>query len=172
MKKILFGLLALVLIAGCSSKPAETTPTPEVMPTPEATMMPESGKEMMSGGSMLQCTMNSDEDMIVTTYTYVDNKITNVVVETSYSTSGHDIADLQKQIAADKEFYAAEKGLTFESSETDKFVIVKMTYDVASISDDMKYAIGLTDEVKTEDYYDINKVKATIENTNRTCEVK
>ncbi|MEG2751228.1 MAG: hypothetical protein RR916_05440 [Anaerorhabdus sp.] len=72
----------------------------------------------------------------------------------------------------DKEFYATETGLTLESSETDKYVTIKMTYDVALISDDMKYAIGLTDDVKTDDYYDINKVKAAVENTNNTCELK
>lgn len=172
MKKILFGLLVLVLIAGCSTKPAETTPTPETVPTAETTTIPDVDKNTMSEKSVLQCTMESDGDMVVRTYAYTDNKVTNVVVETSYSFANHDIADLKNQIESDKEFYATEKGLTLESSETDKYVTIKMTYDVALISDDMKYAIGLTDDVKTDDYYDINKVKAAVENTNNTCELK
>ncbi|MEG2751227.1 MAG: lipoprotein [Anaerorhabdus sp.] len=95
MKKILFGLLALVLIAGCSTKPAETTPTPETVPTAETTAIPDADKNTMSEKSVLQCTMESDGDMVVRTYAYTDNKVTNVVVETSYSFANHDIADLK-----------------------------------------------------------------------------
>lgn len=172
MKKLLLGFLALILIAGCTSKP--TKPEPEISVTPELTSTPstEVKEESKVPGSILECTFDSDGDKIVNTLFHSDDKVTKVVREVYYSSKNHKLEDLKKQAESDKQMYENQTGIDYEVSSTDEYVVVKFTVDAMTASEDVKFDAGLVDDVKTDDYYDINKIKAMNESQGSSCLVK
>lgn len=167
MKKICMTLLALVLVAGCSSKPIEpnankTTETPE---TNNVKNTDESNNE-----KKIACTVNSDSDKIKTLYIMEENQIVSVIQETTYGlTKDRDKESIMESMNSDKQILTAMYNVGYEIIETDTEITSKITYDISKIDEATLAVLGLMDEMKTDGKYDINKVVEGMTKVNATC---
>ncbi|MEG2751372.1 MAG: DUF1307 domain-containing protein [Anaerorhabdus sp.] len=172
MKKLILGFLALALITGCTSKPVEPTPESSVLPESTSTPSTDAKEESKVPGSILECTLDSDGDKIISTIYHSDDKVTKVVREIHYSSKNHELEDLKEQVESNKQVYENQTGLEYEVSSTDEYVIAKFTVDVTTASEETKFDVGLDDDVKTGDHYDVNKIKSISESQGASCQVK
>ncbi|MEG1462333.1 MAG: hypothetical protein RSC48_04410, partial [Anaerorhabdus sp.] len=92
--------------------------------------------------------------------------------EIHYSSKNHELEDLKEQVESNKQVYENQTGLEYEVSSTDEYVIAKFTVDVTTASEETKFDVGLDDDVKTGDHYDVNKIKSISESQGASCQVK
>lgn len=167
MKKIWMTLLTLALVVGCSSNPIEpnTNKTAEKPETNNVKNTDESNNE-----NKIVCTVNSDSDKIKTLYITEESQIVAVIQETTYGlTKDRDKESIMESMNSDKQTLTGKYNVGYEIIETDTEITSKITYDISKIDEGTLAVIGLTDEMKTDGKYDINKVVEVMTKGNATC---
>lgn len=169
MKKIFLGLMALALIAGCSTKPTEPTPTA----TPDATVTPETtpdANQPATGDVLLACETVSDNDTIVVTLNGTDGMVTEITQEVKYGlTADRDAETIKKSLEADKEANKNIEGVTFVIEETDAAIIQKVTYQLDKLDADMIANAGLEGLANVDGKYALADVQKVFETSGATC---
>ncbi len=171
MKKIWLTILALVLVAGCSSKPIEPTASADGNAATE-TPQTEEGKATgeNKGDKKIACTVNSDPDRIKTLYTMSGDEIVSVIQETTYSLGGdRDKDSIKESMNSDKQIMTAMYSVDYEIIESDTEITSKITYDISKVDEITLAVLGLTEEMKTDGKFDMDKVVEEMIKGNATC---
>lgn len=171
MKKVLFSLLALALITGCSSKPAEATPTPTTTPaeteTPTAT--PEVAKPS-TGEALGVCEVASDNDTVTYTLNGTDGIVNEIEQQVKYAlTADRNVDEIKKSFESEKESYKDVEGIAMTLEETDKDVIIKTVYQLDNLDEETLTTTGLDRFMNADGKFQLEDVKKSIESFGATC---
>lgn len=158
MKKILVSLLAITLLAGCSTKPQEEIPTP----TPES--------QNNTAMNVLVCGVDAEDHAITTTYKLDKGAITTVEISYSYPLQeDSDKNEIIKKL--NNELFENQDGVTFDIFENETDIVGQLTVDLTQASDEIITYLGLTDDMKTDGQYDVEKVKAFMIDNEAACQI-
>ncbi|MEG0176689.1 hypothetical protein [Anaerorhabdus sp.] len=170
MKKILFSLLALTLIAGCSSKPAETTPTTTPESTDVPTTTPDAAQQPSTGEVLSACEVISDNDTVITTFNGTDGVISEIRQEIHYGiTEDRTLESLKKSIEADAGFFKGIDGVTYEIIENEKEVIQTVTYQLDKMDEETLALVGMDALANTDGKFIKDDVVKVFEDMGATC---
>ncbi|MEG0076592.1 hypothetical protein [Anaerorhabdus sp.] len=170
MKKILFSLLALALITGCSSKPAESKPTETPAVSEQPTATPDGAQQPSTGDVLSACEVKSDLDTVITTLNGTDGNVTEIRQEVHYGISADRTAEsLKKSAEADVEFFKGMEGVTYEVSENEKEVIQIVTYQLDKMDADTLSLAGMDALANKDGKFVKDEVVKVFEDMGATC---
>ncbi|SKA01138.1 hypothetical protein [Anaerorhabdus furcosa] len=165
MKKILCMSLALLLVAGCSTKPKPEA-TPEVTPDTTNPATPNETK-----ATAMVCGVNSSNETITSTFKLENGKITSLEQSITYAIDADtDVESLKKSLEDDKATMSSEKGITYNIEETEKEIMTTITYDLNEVSETILTTLGLTEDMKVDGSFDASKVREFMISNNAMCQ--
>lgn len=177
MKKLLCGLLALVLVAGCSTKPAESTPTPEATMAPETTGTPEATQPttvtIPAEATNVDCTQNGEGISTDTVYTIEDGAIIKVDQVSNFTASGDDmLKQMEESLANQKAAYEGVKGITFDYTIGEGSAVITSSYDITVMDEESLANIGLSADMKTDKGFMIQPIVDQYASIGIACNIK
>lgn len=172
MKKLLFALLALVLVAGCSSKPTEGTSTPETTAIPEATESTET-VTVPAEATSVDCLQNGEGVTTNTIYTVDNGAITKVDQVSNFVAETDEVkSQMEEALTKQKAGFEGVAGITFDYAIEDSAVVVTGSYDITAMDEAALNAIGLTADMKTDAGFMVEPIVQQYSSIGIACEVK
>lgn len=177
MKKILCGLLALVLVAGCSTKPAETTPTPEATIAPETTVTPEATQQttvtVPAEATTVDCSQEGEGISTNTVYTIENGAIIKVDQISNFTASGDEmLKQMEESLVNQKAAFEGVEGIAFDYTIGDGTATITSSYDITVMDEQSLATIGLTADLKTDKGFMIQPIVDQYGSIGIACTIK